>query len=314
MLFDIIYWDLLIPASGQHSWATTGLLCRRKMLPRFSTSWCFSRLVEKMCKSTLITRNKMKIRTFQQCVNLWELHPFTWLFHRSTVPSNKIEKCFFNRAFFAWKNWKETCGDFRKDLRMALGVSVCFSFSGGLEVCLSSGGWHDQIRFPRSVGGRQLDLRSRCQEGGLPPQQARGTHLEQDTSFKRRHVKKNLCLKTNFFFGGGKLDPKISDNKKFVIPISWVFLQVATWRNAAATGGWWKFHVLATRWGKGGQGWFGVLLAVPGRDGKMLDFLISKAMVPSSSKGGTFGSACQNLKRCFPVCQVLFSQVRKDKN
>ena len=64
MLYDIIYWDLLIPASGQHSWATTGLLCRRKMLPRFSTSWFFSRLVEKMCKSTLITRNKMKIEHF----------------------------------------------------------------------------------------------------------------------------------------------------------------------------------------------------------------------------------------------------------
>ena len=196
---------------------------------------------------------------------------------------------------------------------MALGVSFCFSFSGGLEVCLSSGGWHDQTGCPRSVGGRQLDLRSRCQEGGLPPQQARGTHLEQDTSFKKRHVKKNLCLKTNFFWGG-KLDPKISDNKKFVIPISWVFLQVATWRNAAATGGWWKFHVLATRWGKGGQGLFGMLLAVPGRDGKMLDFLISKAMVPSSSKRRHIWKCVPKLKRCFPVWQVLFSQVRKDKN
>ena len=218
--------------------------------------------------------------------------------------------CFFSIIvfFLHGKNLKlkrKTCGVFRKDSCISLGVSVCFLFSGGFEVCLSSGGRHDEIGCPWSVGGRQLDLRSRCQEGGLPPQQVRGTHLEQDTSLKKDTSRKTCVWRPTFL--GGKLDPKFRENKKFVIPIGWVFLQVATWSNGAATGGWWKFHVLATRWGKGGQGLFGVLLAVPGGDVRVFDFQSNGAF--KLQKGGTFGSACQNLS---PMLSCYSGQARKD--
>ena len=48
-----------------------------------------------------------------------------------------------------------------------------------------------------------------------------GEHISNKIRLKKRHVKENLCLKTNFFLG--ETWPKISENKKFVIPIGWVF-------------------------------------------------------------------------------------------